>query len=95
MRKNRVVTLQAHTNKDSLEEIQKLMDELGNTGHGIPFLVIFPANGGPPITFDGPITQQTVLDALKKAGPSRSVDGKLPLAEAGSMVPNGESKTKK
>ena len=74
--KNRVITLQAHTNKDSLEEIQTLMDELGNTGHGIPFLAIFPAGGGEPITFDGPITQQMVLDALKKAGKSRDITPK-------------------
>jgi len=82
--KNHVVTLQAHTNKDSLEEIQALMDELGNTGHGIPFLAIFPGSGGPPITFDGPLAQQTVLNALKKAGKStekKSADS-LPLANA-------------
>ncbi len=67
--KNRVVAIKAdktHANA----EIDQLLIELGNDGAVIPFLAIFPGDGSDPITFDGPMTQQTVLDALEEAGPS-------------------------
>ncbi len=51
-------------------DINQLLRELGNQAEGIPFVAIFPGKGGEPITLDGPITQQQVLAALERAGPS-------------------------
>ncbi len=68
---NGVVAIKADKTHDS-PEIDQLLKELGNEGAVIPYLAIFPGTGGDPITFDGPITQQQVLDALNKAGPSGS-----------------------
>ena len=48
----------------------------------IPYRAICPGAGGDPITFDGPVTQQRVLDALEEAGPS---------AEETSVAESGES----
>lgn len=66
---NGVIAIRADKTHDN-PEIDALLTDLGNPGAVIPFLAIFPGDGSEPITFDGPITQQTVLDALKKAGPS-------------------------
>jgi thiol:disulfide interchange protein len=71
--KNRVVTIKADKTNDS-PEIDALLVELGNQGAVIPFLAIFPGDGGETITFDGPITQTMVLDALREAGPSKAKD---------------------
>lgn len=63
---NRVVTLKAdYSGQDP--EIAKALTELGNIGLGIPFYAVYPSNGGDPITFDGVITQQKVLDTLAQA----------------------------
>jgi thiol:disulfide interchange protein len=51
-------------------DIDDLLVELGNPGRGIPFYAVYPGGGGEPITFDGLITRQQVLDALERAGPS-------------------------
>jgi len=72
--KNRVVTLKADKTHDS-PEIDAFLKELGNPGAVIPFLAIFPADGREPITYDGPITQQMVLNALEQAGPSTGGKG--------------------
>jgi thiol:disulfide interchange protein len=69
--KNGVVAIRADKTRTS-PEIDKLLVELGNTGRGIPFLAIYPGDGGAPILFDGPVTKQMVLDALADAGPSSS-----------------------
>ncbi len=61
-----VVTLKADKTQKN-PEIDKLMVELGNKGRVIPFYAIYPKNGGEPITLDGLISQQQVLDALEKA----------------------------
>ncbi len=66
---NRIIAIRADKTRDN-PEIDALLSELGNPGAVIPFLAIFPGDGSEAITFDGPITQQTVLDALIKAGPS-------------------------
>ena len=48
------------------------MLEIVNPGVQVPTLVVMPAdNPNQPIIFGGAYTQQTVLDALAKAGPSR------------------------
>jgi thiol:disulfide interchange protein DsbD len=69
VQQNDVVTIKADKTRTS-PEIDKLLVELGNSGRGIPFYAVFPGRGGAPITFDGLITQQQVLDALRRAGPS-------------------------
>jgi thiol:disulfide interchange protein len=69
--KNGVVAIRADKTRTS-PDIDALLVELGNTGRGIPFLAIYPADGSAPILFDGLITKQMVLDALAEAGPSAS-----------------------
>lgn len=66
---NRVVTFKADKTRES-PEIDAFMAELGNVGSVIPFLAIFPSDGDRPITFDGPIRQKSLLEAIKQAGPS-------------------------
>lgn len=66
---NNVVAIKADKTEEN-PAIDQLLTELGNPGAGIPFLAIFPANGEEPITYDGPITKEMVLEALRKAGPS-------------------------
>ena len=78
---NGVITIKADKTHER-PDIDQLLAELGNPGAGIPFLAIFPADGGAPITFDGPITQQMVLDALEKAGPSSEASSEPPPAAA-------------
>lgn len=82
--KNGVVAFKADKTHSS-PEIDSFLKELGNTGAVIPYLAIFPADGGDPITFDGPITQQMVLDALEEAGPSMG-DAEVAKADASTMV---------
>jgi thiol:disulfide interchange protein len=67
---NRAIAMKADKTRGNAEA-DALLVELGNVGRGIPFLVVYPAGGGEPMTFDGPILQQQVLDALNRAGPSR------------------------
>ncbi|MDX1963114.1 MAG: cytochrome c biogenesis protein CcdA [Pirellulales bacterium] len=56
---------------DEVPEIEELLSKLDRTG--IPLLAIFPANDPTrPIVIDGLLTQQQVLDALRKAGPSQT-----------------------
>jgi thiol:disulfide interchange protein len=70
IRQNGVVAIRADKTQTS-PEIDQLLVELGNTGRGIPYYAVFPGRGGEPITFDGLITQQQVLDALEQAGGGR------------------------
>jgi len=51
----------------------RLLSELGLQPDKIPYVVIYPASGGKPTILEGRITQQQLLDALRKAGPSKSV----------------------
>jgi thiol:disulfide interchange protein DsbD len=71
IQKNRVIAIKADKTREN-PEIDRMLTDLGNPGAGIPFLAIFPSDGRDPITFDGPITEQMVLDALESAGPSGS-----------------------
>ncbi len=72
---NGIVTIKADKSK-SEKEIDELLYKLGNTSGAIPFYAIFPS-GRPnePIVMDGIITQQKVIDALKRAGPSSPIAG--------------------
>ena len=68
-----VVVVKADKTHDgeTSEAIDKLLEDLGHRSLSIPFLVIFPGNGDRPIAFSGPVTQRMVLDAIRRAGPSR------------------------
>ena len=70
---NRVVTLKADKTQPA-PEVDELLKLLGNQAGSIPFYAIFPAeNPNRPILLDGLFTSsQRILDALKKAGPSRT-----------------------
>ena len=70
MVKNGVEGLTADLSEDA-PHIDKLMTELGRDGGGIPFYAIFPGDGRPPITFDGPLSQGGLLEKLGEAGPSQ------------------------
>lgn len=67
--KNGVIAVEADKTQRR-PDIDELLVELGNQGRGIPFYAVFPGRGGDPITFDGLISRQQVLDALQEAGPS-------------------------
>jgi thiol:disulfide interchange protein len=56
---------------ETSDAIDQLLADLGHKSGAIPFLVIFPGNGTRPIAFSGPVTQGMVLDAIRRAGPSR------------------------
>ena len=70
---NRVVTLKADKTQPA-PEVDELLKLLGNQAGSIPFYAIFPAeNPNRPILLDGLFTSpQPILDALKKAGSSRT-----------------------
>lgn len=66
VKQNGVVTMKADfTNKDPV--IAEALTELGNVGLGLPFYAIYPADGGPPIVFDGLVSKRRILDELAKA----------------------------
>lgn len=63
VKRNGIVALKAdYSNEDPA--IEKALLELGNTGTGLPFYVVYPKGGGAPITFDGILTKSRVLDYL-------------------------------
>ncbi|MBC8873062.1 MAG: hypothetical protein H8E44_26820 [Planctomycetes bacterium] len=72
VRGNKVVTLKADKTGDA-PEADQLLVELGNKAKAIPFYAVYPAGVERPIVLQGLVTQQQVLDALKRAGPSRGV----------------------
>ncbi len=65
MHENGVVTLVADMTKDNVEANQ-LLSELGNTGHGIPYMAIFPG-WAEPITMDGMITKNSLMARIEEA----------------------------
>ena len=72
--KNDVIAIKADKTQPA-PDVDALLLELGNAGRAIPFVAIYPADGGPPQTMDGLITLEQVLEALKQAGPSASQTG--------------------
>ena len=62
------------TDTDHPEEISELLTELGNFGQVLPFYVVYPADGGKPIVFDGVVTQSKLMDKLEQAVPSEPSD---------------------
>ncbi len=56
------------------EAVDQFLRDLGHTSVSIPYLVIFPGNGDPPIAFDGPVTQGKITAALQKAGRSKTLE---------------------
>ena len=78
VRRNGVVTLRADWTHGA-PEVTEMLDLLGSKQ--VPVIGIFPAgNAHRPILLRGAYTQQTLLGALEKAGPSRS-PGDLRLSE--------------
>ena len=72
--KNDVIAIKADKTQPA-PDVDALLLELGNAGRAIPFVAIYPADGGPPKTMDGVISLEQVLEALKQAGPSTSQAG--------------------
>jgi suppressor for copper-sensitivity B len=74
IQKNRVVPLLADWSDSSAEIAQKLRQLDSNS---IPLLAIYPADpDAPPIILRDVITQAQLLEALERAGPSRTADNK-------------------
>ena len=73
VKRNGVKTLKADKTVDN-PDIDQLLVDLGNMTRAIPFYVIYPGDGGAPITMDGLITPWRVFRALQQAGPSRNAD---------------------
>ncbi len=71
---NGIIPLQAFRTDDS-PEVDDMLERLGNTSGALPFYAIFPAdNPNKPILLDGLFTgPKRIIEALKKAGPSRGV----------------------
>ena len=71
---NGIATLQADKT-GAAPDVDALLRSLGNSGAVLPFYAIFPA-GEPnkPILLDGILTPTRVLEALKRAGPSKDVN---------------------
>ncbi len=82
-----VVVVKADKTRDdeTSEAIDQLLLDLGHKSMSIPFLVIFPGDGGKPIAFSGPITQRMIADAIRRAGPSKNAgESSEQLARGGS-----------
>jgi len=69
---NGIVTLRADKTH-AAPEVDDMLERLGNTGGALPYYAIFPAgNPNKPILLDGLLTSpKRIIEALKKAGPSR------------------------
>ena len=65
---NEIITLVADKTHDN-DEIDDLLIALGNEAKAIPFYAIYPADGQPPITLDGLVSESQIIEALKEAGP--------------------------
>jgi len=82
MRDNGIVGLIANKTADS-PEIDRLMLELGHSSLGLPLYAIYPADGRPPIVFKGLLTEGTLLEYLKEAGPSRGYGTRTARTDSG------------
>ncbi len=77
---NEIIAMQANKSTNKIEEINRLLVELGNAGKGIPFYAIFPGNGDTPITFDGLISTEGVIERYKNAGLDKSNQSLAPVS---------------
>ena len=69
---NDIVTLKADkTHRNRAKHVNDLLVQLGNYGKTIPYLAIYPAGMTEPIVLDGLITQDQLLNALRKAESGR------------------------
>jgi hypothetical protein len=85
---NDVVTLKADkTHRNQAEDVNELLVQLGNYGKTIPYLAIYPAGKAEPIVLDGLITQDQLLDALQRAGPSQAAGEDTQLSTATGVQP--------
>lgn len=66
---NEVLTIKADKSSSNplMQDINKLLNKLGNDSAGLPYYVVYPAGGGEPVVFDGLITKGRILRELKKA----------------------------
>ncbi|NOX57008.1 MAG: hypothetical protein GXP27_21725 [Planctomycetes bacterium] len=69
-----IVPMKADKTRPS-PEVDEMLELLGNKGRSIPFYAIFPADRpDEPILLDGVFLSPTpIVEALKKAGPSRDL----------------------
>jgi thiol:disulfide interchange protein len=66
---NEIVALKADkTHRRKAEEVNKLLVQLGNYGKTIPFIAIYAPDTAEPILLDGLVSQEQVINALKRAG---------------------------
>lgn len=81
---NGIATLQAFRTEDS-PEVDDMLERLGNTSGALPFYAIFPADKpNRPILLHGAfLSPKGIIEALKKAGPSRGVAKKVGDGVAG------------
>ncbi len=81
-----IVTLKADKTHPA-PEVDELLQLLGNKGKSIPFYAIFAAgNPNKPILLDGVFTSPNpILDALRKAGPSKGSDNRIASRNAKSQ----------
>ena len=85
IKKHGIVPIKADkTHDDEVgQAVDQLLIDLGHTSTSIPYLVIFPGNGDPPIAFSGPVTQRMVSDALEKSAIASAASRNQPLAAGG------------
>jgi thiol:disulfide interchange protein len=69
--KNNVVAIKADWSNHE-EHIKRKLEELKIDG--IPLLVVYPADGSKPIIMPALVSQNQVVEALEKAGPSKEPD---------------------
>ena len=69
-----IVPMKADKTRPS-PEVDEMLELLGNKGRSIPFYAIFPADRPEePILLDGVfLSPRPIVEALKRAGPSRGV----------------------
>lgn len=84
MEENNIQVLVADIGRNP--KLTDLLDALGGAGRPIPFYAVYPANGGPPITFDDiPLTQGVLIRHLQDAldaGQMESVGQREPMGVA-------------
>lgn len=77
---NGIATVKADKTRTT-PEVDALLHSLGNGAGAIPYYAIFPA-GDPnkPILLHGLLTPGQILDALRRAGPSKGVSSESATA---------------
>ncbi len=78
-----VVTLKADKTQrtgPAVEEVDRLLVELGNDAKAIPYYAVYPIDGGEPIVFGGRlITEAEVIEALERAAQTAPSSGQTAM----------------